>query len=139
MRISGSDGAVLPLVLVGLAAVGLLALAAHDSARFGLSAARSQAAATAALHAADSGLDLFVAGAEPVEGPIAVDAPPAEALVTVRQLVRLADSSSIVAVSSEGHARRGPAHEVTRRLGLLARVDTTGARHRVPGSWRERL
>ena len=139
MRIAEPDGVVLPLVLVGLAAVGLLALAGHDAARFGLSAARSQAAAAAALHAADSGLDLFLAGADPVDGPIAVDAPPAGAVVTVRQIVRLADSSRIVAVSSEGRARRGPAHEVTRRLCLLARIDTIGARNRVPGSWRERL
>lgn len=132
-------GAVLPLVLVGLMAAGMLALAGYDAARFGVSAARHQAAATAALHAADSGLDLFVAGVGPSTGPLAVDAPPASALVSVVGLVDLEDASRIVAVISEGRMRAGLAPPVVRRTSLLARIDADGQRHGVPGSWRERF
>ena len=135
----GRAGSVLPLVLVGLAAVGLLALAGYDSARFALSAARSQVAATHALHAADSGLELYVRGVGPAEGPLTIDAPPGRAVVTITGLAQLADSSRIVAVVSEGRARRGAARPVTRRLFLLVRIYDGGLRHRVPGSWRERF
>ncbi len=132
-------GAVLPLVLVGLMAAGMLALAGYDTARFAVSAARHQAAATAALHAADSGLDLFLAGAGSSAGPLAVDAPPARALVSVVGLVELEDASRIVAVISEGRMRAGLAPPVVRRTSVLARVDDEGQRHRVRGSWRERF
>lgn len=132
-------GSVLPLVLVGLAAAGMLAVAGYDSARFALSAARHQAAATVALHAADSGLDLFVAGVGPPEGPLAVEASPGSAAVSVVGLVGLEDASRIVEVVSEGRMRMGPGPPVTRRLGLLVRIDDTGQRHRIGGSWRERF
>lgn len=133
------QGAVLPLVLVGLMAAGMLALAGYDAARFAVSAARHQAAATAALHAADSGLDLFLAGAGSSAGPLAVDASPASALVSVVGLVELEDASRIVAVISEGRMRAGLAPPVVRRTSVLARVDDDGQRHRVRGSWRERF
>jgi hypothetical protein len=126
-------------VLVGLAALGLLALAGYDSARFALSAARNQVAATAALHAADSGLDLYVRGVGPPEGPLAVEASPGSAVVSVVGLVALADSSRVVAVTSEGRARNSIAPPVIRRLVLLVRIDSTGQRHPVRGSWRERF
>ncbi|MFW6089584.1 MAG: hypothetical protein ACODAB_07515 [Gemmatimonadota bacterium] len=132
-------GAVLPFVLVGLMAAGLLALAGHDAARFALSAARHQTAATAALHAADSGLDLYLGGVGESAGPLAIDASPATAVVSVTELVRLNDASRIVAVVSEGRMRAGLAPPVARRTSVLARVDADGGRHRVPGSWRERF
>lgn len=132
-------GAVLPLVLVGLMAAGMLALAGYDAARFAVSAARHQAAATAALHAADSGLDLFLAGVGPSAGPLAVAAPPASALVSVVGLVELEDTSRIVTVISEGRMRAGLAPPVIRRTSLLARIDVDGQRHPVRGSWRERF
>ena len=132
-------GAVLLLVVVGLMAAGMLALAGYDAARFAVSAARHQAAATAALHAADSGLDLFLAGAGPSAGPLAVDAPPASALVSVVGLVELEGGSRIVAVISAGRKRAGLAPPVLRRTSLLARIDVDGQRHGVPGSWRERF
>lgn len=129
----------LPLVLVGLMAAGMLALAGYDAARFAVSAARHQTAATAALHAADSGLDLFLAGGGPSAGPLVVDAPPATALVSVVGLVELADSSRIVAVISEGRMRVGLAPPVLRRTSRLARIGADGRRHEVRGSWRERF
>lgn len=129
----------LPLVLVGLAAAGLLAVAGYDSARFALSAARHQAAATVALHAADSGLDLFVAGAGSPDGPLAIDAPPARAVVSVVGLVHLEDGSRMVAVVSEGRAAAGPGPPVMRRVALLVRIDAAGQRHPARGSWRERF
>lgn len=132
-------GAVLPLVLVGLMAAAMLALAGYDAARFAVSAARYQAAATAALHAADSGLDLFMAGVGPSAGPLAVDAPPASALVSVVGLVELDDAGRIVAVISEGRMRAGLAPPVVRRAAVLARIDVDGQRHGVSGSWRERF
>ncbi|HSM07990.1 MAG TPA: hypothetical protein VLA33_03105 [Gemmatimonadota bacterium] len=133
------EGAVLPLVLVGLMAAGILALAGYDAARFAVSAARHQAAATAALHAADSGLDLFLAGVGPSTGPLAVDAPPASAVVSVVGLVELEDASRIVAVISEGRMRAGLAPPVVRQTSLLARIAVDGQRSRVRGSWRERF
>lgn len=133
------QGAVLPLVLVGLMAVGMLALAGYDAARFAVSAARHQVAATAALHAADSGLDLYLAGVGPSTGPLAVEAPPARALVSVVELVELEDASRIVAVISEGRMRTGLAPPVVRRTSLLARIPVAGQRQRVRGSWRERF
>ncbi len=134
-----AQGAVLPLVLVGLMAAGMLALAGYDTARFAVSAARHQSAATAALHAADSGLDLFLAGVGPSEGPLAVDAPPASARVSVVGLVELEDASRIVAVISEGRMRAGLAPPVVRRASLIARIEVGGQRLGVPGSWRERF
>lgn len=134
-----AKGAVLPLVLVGLMAAGMLALAGYDTARFAVSAARHQAAATTALHAADSGLDLFLAGAGPAAGPLVVDAAPASALVSVVGLVELDDASRIVAVISEGRMRVGLAPPVVRTASLLAHIDVAGQRHGVPGSWRERF
>lgn len=133
------QGAVLPLVLVGLMAAGMLALAGYDAARFAVAAARHQAAATAALHAADSGLDLFLAGAGSGAGPLNVDAPPATARVSVVGLVELEDASWIVAVISEGRMRAGLAPPVVRRTSVLARIDVAGERYRVRGSWRERF
>jgi len=133
------QGSVLPLVLVGLAAAAMLAVAGYDSARFALSAARHQAAATVALHAADSGLDLFVAGVGLSEGPLAVDAPPGSAVVSVVGLVDLEDASRLVEVVSEGRMRTGAGPPVVRRLVLLVRIDDAGQRHRVHGSWRERF
>lgn len=132
------QGSVLPLVLVGLAAAAMLAVAGYDSARFALSAARHQAAATVALHAADSGLDLFVAGVGLSEG-LAVDAPPGSAVVSVVGLVDLEDASRLVEVVSEGRMRTGAGPPVVRRLVLLVRIDDAGQRHRVHGSWRERF
>lgn len=133
------SGSVLPLVLVGLATVWLLALAGFDAARFGLSAARNQVAATAALHAADSGLDLYIHGAGPPQGPLAIDAPPGRAVVTVVPLVLLPDSSRVVDVLSDGRAPQGALRPVVRRLAVLVRIDAAGIRHRVRGSWRERF
>lgn len=138
-RRRAEEGSVLPLVLVGLAAAGLLAVAGYDSARFALSAARHQAAATVALHAADSGLDLYVAGTGPPDGPLAIDAPPASAVVSVVGLVQLEDGSRMVAVVSEGRAAAGPGPPVIRRVALLVRVDGAGQRHPARGSWRERF
>lgn len=131
------EGSVLPLVLVGLVAAGLLAVAGYDSARFALSAARHQAAATVALHAADSGIDLFVAGVGPPDGPLSIDASPASAVVSVVGLADLEDGSRIVTVASEGRAGVGPGPPLTRRVALLVRIDDAGQRHPVPGSWRE--
>lgn len=130
-------GSVLPVVLVGLAALGLLALAAYDAARFARAAARNQVATTAALHAADSGLDLYVEGVGPPEGPLDVDAAPGSAIMSVVGLARLADSSIVVAVTSEGRARHGIGPTVIRRLRLVVRIDSAGKRQRVRGSWRE--
>lgn len=132
-------GAVLALVLVGLVAAGMLAVAGYDSARFALSAARHQVYATLAFHAADSGIDLFMAGVGPSNGPLVVDAPPASAIVSVVGLVELEDASRIVAVVSEGRMRAGLAPPVVRRTSVLARIDIDGQRHGVPGSWRERF
>ncbi len=134
-----ASGSVLPLVLIGLATLALLALAAYETTRFALAAARSQAAAAVALHAADSGLELYLRGGGPAEGPMGVEARPGRATITVRPLTRLADSSRIVQVISEGRAPIGIARPVVRRLGVLVRLDSSGVRHPVPGSWRERL
>lgn len=136
-RSRSESGSVLPLVLLGMAGLALLALAGWDTSRFALRAARTQVAATAALHAAESGLDLYVGGTGPVEGPLALDAPPGRAEVTVVELLRLADASRVLSLTAEGSAPRGVPRPVVRRVGLLVRVDTTGARSPVPGSWRE--
>lgn len=132
-------GSVMPLVLVGLATLAFLALAAYEATRFALGAARNQADAAAALHAADSGLDLYLGGAGPPDGPVVVDAPPGRATLSVLLLTRLPDSSRIVHVVSEGRAPAGVARPVVRRLQMLVRLDSTGDRHFVAGSWRERL
>lgn len=132
-------GSVLPLVLIGLATLALLALAAYETTRFALAAARSQAAAAAALHAADSGLELYLRGSGPEDGPLTLEAPPGRATVSVLPFTRMADSSRIVRVTSEGRAPAGAARPVVRQLQLLARIDSGGIRHPVPGSWRERL
>lgn len=139
IRRRAEQGAVLPLVLVGLAAAGLLAVAGYDSARFALAASRHQVASTTALHAAESGLELFVAGIGPSDGPLPVDASPANAVVSVVGLVDLEDGSRIVAVLSEGRMRTGLAPPVIRRTSLLVRIDGAGLRHKVRGSWRERF
>lgn len=132
-------GSVLPLVLVGLAALALLTLAGFDAARFGRRAARTQADAAVALHAADSALELFLRGAGPASGPLAVEAPPGVATLTVVHLVRLSDGSSILSITAEGRAPAADRHAVTRTLGLLVRIDPAGTRQRVHGSWGERL
>lgn len=132
-------GSVLPLVLVGLTALALLALAGFDAARFGRRAARAQADAAIALHAADSALELYLRGVGPAAGPLDVEAAPGAATLAVVQLVRLPDASSIRSVTAEGRAPAAAPRPVTRRLGLLVRIDTAGARHRVEGSWGERF
>lgn len=132
-------GSVLPLVLIGLATLALLALSAYEATRFALTAARTQASAAAALHAADSGLELYLRGGGPASGTMVVEAAPGRATVSAVPLTRLADSSRIVQVVSEGRAPIGVARPVVRRLALLARLDSSGARHFVRGSWRERL
>ena len=134
-----ADGSILPLVLVGLAVLALLCLSAYEAARFALTAARARVAAAAALHAADSGLELYLHGAGPADGPFTIEASPGRATVTVVPLTRLADSSRIVEVVSVGRAPTGAPRPVVRRLGVLARLDSIGARHPVPGSRRERL
>lgn len=131
------SGSVLPLVVVGLAGVALLALAGWNTSRFALRAARTQVAATAAFHAAESGLALYVGGTGPLEGPLALEAPPGRAVVTVVELLQLADASRVVSLTAEGSAPRGVPRPVVRRIGLVVRVDTTGTRRPVPGSWRE--
>ena len=132
-----AGGSVLPLVLVGLAVLALLCLAGYEAARFALAAARTQATAAAAMHAADSGLEIYLLGGGPAEGPLVVDAPPGQATVSVVPLTRLADSSRIVEVVSVGRAPTGASRPVVRRLAVLARIDSIGARHAVPGSRRE--
>lgn len=132
-------GSVLPLVLVGVAALALLALAAFDAARFGRRAARVQADAAAALHAADSALELYLRGVGPAAGPLEITAEPGAATLTVVSLVHLPDGSVVAAVSAAGRAPDGAARPVTRRLEVLARLDPSGARERVVGSWAERF
>lgn len=138
-RPTDDRGFVLPLVLVGFITILMLALAGYDAARFGLAAARNQAAATAALHAADSGLELYLRGTGSAVGPLRVVAPPGSAEVTVTPLVSVGESDVLVRVVSEGRAPEGTARPVIRRTALLARIDEAGLRHRVPGSWRERF
>lgn len=138
-RSSPAAGSVLPLVLVALVAIGVLALAGYETARFALQAARAQVAATAALHAADSGLDLYLRGVGPPAGPVEVEAPPGVARVTVVELAPLGDTARLVEVVAEGSARRGAGPPLTRRLRLLAVVDSAGGRRRVAGSWREQF
>lgn len=132
-------GSVLPLVLVGLTALAALALAGFDAARFARRAARAQSDAAVALHAADSALDLFLRGVGPAAGPLEIEATPGAATLTVVRLVRLPDASSIIAVTAVGRAPAAAPRPVTRRLGLLVRVDSTGARWGVRGSWGEQL
>lgn len=132
-------GFVLPLVLLGLVTILMLALAGYDAARFGLAAARNQAAATAALHAADSGLELYLQGAGPAAGPLPIAAPPGSAVVRVTPLVSLGDSDVLIHVVSEGRAPEGTERPVVRRTAVVARIDDAGLRHRVHGSWRERF
>ena len=132
-------GSAVPLVVVGLSIIGLLALAGIEAARFARSAARTQADAVAALHAADSGLDLYTAGAGPAAGPFSVVAEPGRADVVVLPLLQLPDSSLLVALRAEGRAPAGSSRPVIRRLGLLALLRPDGTRVRVSGSWRERL
>lgn len=132
-------GSVLPLVLVGLMALAALALAGFDAARFARRAARAQSDAAVALHAADSGLELYVRGAGPTTGPLEIEAAPGTATLSGIELVRLPDASSIVLVTAEGRAPAGAPRPVTRRLGLLVHVDASGARRRVRGSWGERF
>ncbi|MGD8497128.1 MAG: hypothetical protein PVF05_13215 [Gemmatimonadales bacterium] len=129
----------LPLVLVGLTALGLLALAAFDTARFGRRAARAQADAAAALHAADSALELYLRGVGPTAGPLEITAEPGAATLTVLSLVDLEDGSVLAAVSAAGRAPAGATRPVTRRLEILARLDPSGVRERVAGSWAERF
>jgi hypothetical protein len=132
-------GSVLPLVLVGLTALAMLALAGFDAARFARRAARAQSDAAVALHAADSGLDLYIRGIGPMTGQLEIEAAPGEATLSAIELVRLPDASSIVSVTAEGRAPAGAPRPVTRRLGVLVRVDAAGARRRVRGSWGERF
>ena len=135
----GERGSILPLVVVGLAVLALLSLSAYEAARFALDAARAQVAAAAALHAADSGLELYLRGGGPAEGPIVVDAPPGQATLSVVPFTRLADSSRIVEVVSVGRAPAGSSRPVVRRLAVLARIDSIGSRHALPGSRHERV
>lgn len=136
---SAPRGSVLPLVLVGLTALALLALAAFDAARFGRRAARVQVDAAAALHAADSALELYLRGVGPAAGPLEVTAEPGAATLTVVPLVYLEDGSRLVSVTAAGRAPSDAGRPVTRRLELLARLDASGARERVAGSWAERF
>lgn len=130
-------GSTLPLVLVGLTALALLALAGFDSARFALQAARSQVWSTAALHAAESAVELYLAGAGPVDGPLEVEATPGRAALSVRTLVRLPDSTRIVALTAEGRAPSWSTRSAVRRVGVVAHLDPTGGRSRVSGSLAE--
>ena len=134
-----TGGSVLPLVLVGLAVLALLCLSAYEAARFALTAARTRAAAAVAWHAADSGLEIYLRGGGPAEGPLVIEAPPGQAIVSVVPFTRLTDSSRIVQVVSVGRAPAGPGRPVVRRLGALARIDSIGSRHAIPGSRHERM
>lgn len=134
-----AEGSVLPLVLIGLTALALLCLSAYEAARFALAAARTQASAAAALHAADSGLEIYLRGGGPPNGPLIIEAPPGRATVSVVPFTRLPDSSRVVEVISVGRAPAGASRPVVRRLGVLARLDSIGSRQAVPGSRRERL
>lgn len=131
-------GSVLPAVVVGLAAIGLLALAGLQSASFGSRAARASVAAGAALHAADSGLESYGRGAAPVLGVQAIVAPPGRATVTAEALVRLNDSSYVVLVRSEGRSPSSGAAAGRRSLVRLFRVEGT-TRTPIGGSWKERI
>lgn len=130
-------GSVLPFVLVGLAVVACVAVAAYDASRFGLLAARSQADSVAALHAADSAVEAYAGGAGTILGSLSLLAEPGEATLTVQPLAWLPDSSRIVAVVAVGSAPRGAPRPMTRRIGLLVRVDSAGYREKVRGTWQE--
>lgn len=131
-------GSVLPAIVVGLAAIGLLAVAGFQSASFGRAAARAAMAAGAALHAADSGLEFYGAGGGPAVGAQGILAPPGRGDLVAERLVRLNDSSFVVLLRSEGTSPATGPSVGRRSLSRLFRVEGS-TRTAVQGSWRERI
>lgn len=131
-------GSAIAAVLVGLVAIGLLAVAGFQSASFGRAASRAAVAAGAALHAADSGFDLYAEGIGPTLGTQAILAPPGLGTVVAERLVRLNDSTIVVLVRSDGMSPPSGAAVGRRSLTRLFRVDAS-SRTVVRGTWRERM
>lgn len=131
-------GSVLPAVLIALSAIALLGLAGYESAQFGNAAARASVAAGAALHAADSGLQMYSRGIGPVLGGQALVAAPGRGSAYAERLLQMTDSTLIVRVSVEGESPVVGLPSGRRLLSRLYRIDGAN-RSAVPGSWRERI
>ena len=134
-----SRGSVLLIALVVLTVVTILGAAAFEAARFGVAAAQGQLAAAAAFHAADTGLETYVAGTGPFAGSFRLEASWGEAQVTAQPLIHLADSSWIVRVESRGAAPSETSPIGRRHLEQLVRITVSGSRQRVGGSWIEQM
>lgn len=132
-------GSVLPIALIVLIIIMMLGAAAFEAARFGAAAANGQLAAAAAFHAADTGLESYVAGTGPVAGDFRLHASWGEAHVIAEPLIRLADSSWIVRVKSRGAAPSDSMPVGRRHLEILVRIPSSGPRLRVNGSWTEQM
>lgn len=132
-------GSVLPMVIIVLTILMMLGAAGFEAARFGAAAANGQLAAAAAFHAADTGLETYVAGTGPVAGSFRLQASWGEAQVTAQPLILLADSSWIVRVESRGTAPSMSMPIGRRHLEELVRIPSSGPRQRVDGSWTERM
>ena len=132
-------GSVLPVALIVLTVMTMLGAAAFEAARFGAAAANGQMAAAAAFHAADTGLETYVAGTGPLAGSFRLKASWGEAQVTARPLIQLSDSSWIVRVESRGAAPSDSMPVGRRHLEELVRIPLSGPRQRVGGSWTERM
>ncbi len=132
-------GFILPIALIVLTVMMMLGAAAFEAARFGAAAANGQMAAAAAFHAADTGIESYIAGTGPVAGSFRLKASWGEAEVTARPLIMLADSSWIVQVESLGTAPSDSMPVGRRHLETLVGVPVSGPRQRVSGSWSEQM
>ena len=132
-------GSILPIALIVLTVMMMLGAAAFEAARFGVAAANGQMAAAAAFHAADTGIETYLAGTGPVAGTFQIRASLGEAQVTARPLILMADSSWIVQVESRGTAPSDSMPVGRRDLKSLVSIPLSGPRQRVSGSWAERM
>ena len=132
-------GSILPIALIVLTVMMMLGAAAFEAARFGVAAANGQMAAAAAFHAADTGIETYLAGTGPVAGSFRLKASWGEAEVTARPLIMLADSTWIVQVESRGTAPSDSMPVVRRHLKTLVGILVSGPRQRVSASWSEQM
>lgn len=138
-RRKASRGSVLPVTLIVLILLVMTGVAGFEAARFAKTAATGQLAAAAALHAADTGLAAYTLGTGSAVGSFRLRASWGEAHVTAEPLVSLSDSSVIVLVESSGFAPAESAAVGRRYLAQLTRIGADGSRHRVRGTWNERM